>query len=140
MSVRNPSMQCAPGFNMRTIAANKMEPLENKMATTLLNNDKSLSICVAQCDDKTIPVMSLSPNENGLYPNPLNKFDPSFGYKCLSPPTMNYDSTKLMDVITQGAGMPSSATCNKGLLYSFNKDADAICMYNASAYPLKTPN
>ena len=135
----NTNLKCEDGFDLRVIPANKMEPLENKMASILLNNDNSLSVCVAPCDDKTIPTITLPQNENGLYSHPLNTFNPSFGYKCMNSPIVNYDSSKVMDVITQGAGLPSSAICNKGLLYSFNKDAEMTCVYNASAYPLKMP-
>jgi len=145
--------KCANGFELRTIPANKMEPLDKSSVTSsnLLNPDGSLSLCVAPCDDRTIPRISLPENDSGIYVNPLNTFNPSFGYKCMSSPIMNYDSSKVMDVIAQNSygpvqqgskpGIPSSATCNKGSLYSYNINGnlETTCLYNAAAYPLRMP-
>jgi hypothetical protein len=144
--------RCASGFELRTIPGNKMEPLDKSNVTlsNLLNPDGSLSLCVAPCDDRTIPRLSLPESDLGLYANPLNTFNPSFGYKCMSSPIMNYDSNKVTDVLAQFTygsvkdgkpGIPSSMTCNKGLLnsYSINGHPETTCVYNASAYPLRMP-
>jgi hypothetical protein len=158
--------KCANGFELRTIPANKLGSLDDTMvprtrradSLNLLNTDGSLSFCVAPCDDRTIPRLSLPQDViTGVYAHPLNIFNQSYGFKCMSPPIMNYDLKKVDDVLTglygsysqsSDLGIPSSATCNKGALVSYkppygNNSSDSgnelTCLYNAPTYLLKMP-